>query len=1042
MAILKIKSVPIKSFFEFDQPSDPVQLVDVINEAADKKANQTDFLNSHGYFVYETKFFIDEAKAKNLGIDSVNFKFYNEAPTSKSVPIEGGTFSIKLENNEEKPFFLGGQTGNSLGLKIKPSNVSEALIFSKSPGFESLVNVAPTMLMTSNALPLASTPFKLAAKNSETLSKKDPAASLAAGKSLAVTPMNSISFGNTNAYPQPDDKNFEKVGSYQVQKPISLKDSRTNLQKSRKGSQNSEILNSFASLPKITDFTSLTKKFPVIAVEIASKKQEYSRQLYFNKNALLGTEKIYLVVSANVSLKFKNLVEKKLFYINHGSEVRDFFGNPEPPIVQSSESSFGKMSIILKKSDPTLRKVKIIRITTNPNNLNPVIEKRATLDFGDNKDLFFEDAVDNVAPNVVIYRFIVQNDDGSYGEFSSLVLDSYTKIADQKKVESATTPISIRALNKKDYVQIAVDTLNDQVFSLRLLRQDMGAIGEFSDTIKTIYGQSNEYSTIVLGEKTTIEFLDFDTVPGRHYRYFAAYKLGQGVAASLQQESMSDEDEIIIRRQPVTEPIFKASLSAPSISQDSFSSITISFDMFAEETDDAYNTLFSALTSAGVGSQFLQDFQNDKQKIRQVAAFLVERVDRVTGKRIAFGIYPPGTFSDSPAERVKKGIAPPIPGRKYEYVCKLCIRPPESFLLTAFAGFTSRVDQPGNITQILAVKFQSALANFGIIPSEKTVRNGYSIRENFESGQVGVEISNTVKLPQAGAQIKNVEVKTRKFYNLISWNVVGDVSSVSYFLVYCNYNGVDELVGTVSSVGSNSSYRYKDERYCQEVGEKKYFVKVVTIDHDVSVQSSHVETITNFSLPSPVLDGYILSPSRNDVKGAVLLGPGPTLEKTSDESDGAAADTSGGTGRGINTSRGTRADTSRGGDFDGRTSRGSAGRPGASSTFDVANVATFSVDILNAAKVAGSLNVLNSPNLDKTFLDKNVLKYPTFTDPPENMWGLQVSSQTSRNLQTPGANEASFASSFTSFSSAIAGVYQKMSNQNLDLAKSSNKFSF
>lgn len=875
MAILKIKKTPINSFFEFANPETPAQLADIVNEAATKNSNQSDFLNSPGFFVYETKFFVNTKKALSLGVDSIEFKFYNTQPVAGSVPIEGGSFSIKVENPEEKSFFVGGKVGLASSLSVKPSKVSEALIFSKAQGFENIAKVSPLMSVTSIEQPTATAPFKAIAKNNQVLNKKDPASQLAAGKFLSNTPAAAISLGNDNSYPYPDDKSFEAICSFEIQKPISLKDSRNNLQKSRKGSQNTQILNSLVSLPKIVDPASLTKILPVLSVEIATHKEEYTRQLYFNKKNILGSEKIYVSVSAVVSKKFKNVVGRQTFQINHGSEVRDFFGNPEPPVVQSSESSFGRMSVILSKSDPSLNKVKVVRITSNPNALNPVIETRGTLVFENEKQIYYEDDVDNVAPNVVIYRFVVMNLDGSYGEFSSVVLNSFTKVADQKKVESATTPISIRALNDKNYVQILVDTLNDQVFSLRLLRQDMGAIGEFSDTVKTIYSQTNEYSTVVSGEKTTLEFLDYDAVPGRHYRYFAAYKIGQGIAASLQQESISDEDETIVRRQVTSDLPFKASLTAPVTLQDQTNSISVSFEMSVQEVDETFNVLVEALTLAGVSSQFLQDLQNDRQKARQVAVFLVERVDRVTGKRATFGVYPPGSFADSPEERTKRGVPAPIPGRKYEYVCKLCIRPPESFLLTAFTGFVARSSSAGNVTQVLAAKFQSAFSSFGIIPSQKDVRNGYSIKENFVLGQTGLELSNTVKMPLSGPQIKNLEVKSRKFYDLLSWSVIGDTSQVSYFLVYCNYNGIDELVGTVSAIGKNASYKYKDDRYSQEVGEKKYFVKIVTADHDISLQSTHVETITNFSLPAPVLDGYIISPSKNEVAGVVLPGPGP-----------------------------------------------------------------------------------------------------------------------------------------------------------------------
>jgi hypothetical protein len=305
--------------------------------------------------------------------------------------------------------------------------------------------------------------------------------------------------------------------------------------------------------------------------------------------------------------------------------------------------------------------------------------------------------------------------------------------------------------------------------------------------------------------------------------------------------------------------------------------MTVKFEMSVSEVEEQYNTLLDALRQAGVSQQFITDLQNDRQKLKLVAAFLVERVDRVSGRRVSFGIFPPGTFSDSPEIRDKFKLPDLLPGRKYEYICKLCIRPDKTFLLSATVGFTARADTSGVLTEVLAAKFQNALIGAGILPSEMRLREGVSIRENFFLGFIGTEESNTVILPNFDPKIENLTIKEKSIYNLIKWNTSGDFSNVSYFLVYCNYNGTRELLGTVSSVGHNSTYQYKDTRFYDEVGSKSYFVTAVTLDHDVSISSPKVETVTEFSIPAAVLDGYILSPSRYEVKGVVMPGLGPKL---------------------------------------------------------------------------------------------------------------------------------------------------------------------
>jgi hypothetical protein len=635
--------------------------------------------------------------------------------------------------------------------------------------------------------------------------------------------------------------------------------------------------------------------------DVVTSEVEYTRQLSFDKKDLLGFTKLYVKVSGVTKASVTAVVSPKIYTIPHISEVKDFFGNAAPPVVKKLENSFGRVSFSISRIDPTLRRVAVIRITKNPNLVKSFFENIAVLEFENNDTVFLEQSVDNVAPNIIIYRFIVQNEDGSYGDFVSSVVDSYTKVADQKKALSSTTPISIRAINTVDGIQVSVDTVNDQVYSLRLLRQDLAAIGEFSQTVTTILDQNGRYSQSVMGERKTFDFLDRDVINGRHYRYFAAYRLGSIASVSICQETISDEDETIVRTIPSNRLPFSANVTPAVSLQDSDNATEVQFELQVTEVEEKYNVLIEALQQAGVGQQFITDLQNDRQKARQVAAFLVERVDRVTGRRASFGIVSPGKFVDSPTVRSKLGIPDPLPGRKYEYVCKLCIRPPATFLLTALTGFISEKDSSQDITQVLASKFQNALISRGILPSEKQLRDGNSIRENFLLGQTGLEIVTSIVTPQFSPKIDEVIVKEKRFYNSITWKAIGDLTEVSYFLVYCNYNGTEELLGSVSSVGKSAIYQFRDTRFHNEVGQKNYSIKIVNVDHDILTSSPKVQTVTNFSIPSPAIDGVILLPSRYEIKGKVIpVGKGIPIASPNGEPSGATAGagTDGGSGAG------------------------------------------------------------------------------------------------------------------------------------------------
>lgn len=847
----------------FGSENEPFNLVDITSETEDSSTTEAGFLSSPGNFVYETRFTVNEKEAYFQNVTGLKFEFFASKPKADAVPLKEHDFTIEIQQPPivEKP---------------APENIQKAVISLKSPLMLNFAASVAPLYAVSHQQPLPDRSFKSATRTSENDLRKDPAYLLSSGKILGTTPNDVLSLGKQGHLVSNKSQNFDRVGAKSSDRSTSLFDKRASNKNLRKLEKN-PMIDSFLNLKRIEQPNELVRTIPVVMAEVLSEHTEYTRQLAFEKSSLQGFSKIYVKVSGVVRKGTVANVETRNYTISHSSEVRDFLGNPDPPVILSSESSFGKVSFLLQRNDPALRKVSVVRITKNPNLSRSLFENVGIVEFSDVDVVEFQDSVDNVAPNTVIYRFVVQNEDGSSGEFVSSVLNSFTKVTSQQKVLTSTTPISIRALNTSEGINISVDTINDQVYSLRLLRQDLGAMGEFSDTVKTIRDSDNRYSQIVAGERKTLSFLDTEVALGRHYRYFAAYRLGSGAEASLCQETVSDEDEVIVRYVASNNLPFAADISSIITSQDETNSTVIEFDVTVREVEEQYNTLLDALQQAGVSQQFIIDLQNDRQKARQVAAFLVERVDRVTGRRCSFGIVSPGKFSDSPAVRAKLGIPDPLPGRKYEYICKLCIRPPSTFLITATVGFRSAGDAPGDITEVLAAKFQNALIGRGVLPSEKQLRDGFSIRDNFFMGLTGLEISAVTTLPQFGPKVENINIKEKSIYTLVRWSTSGDVSEISYFLVYCNYNGVDELLGTVSSIGKNSTYQYKDTRFHNEVGQKTYFVKMVTLDHDVSIPSPKVEVITNFSIPEAVLDGYILSPSRYEVKGSVLRGPGPSF---------------------------------------------------------------------------------------------------------------------------------------------------------------------
>jgi hypothetical protein len=859
VAIYKKKTVQISSFLDFFDSSDPVDIIDITSDATRQDSRISLFLESPGSYVYETKFCVDTKKAKSYGVSAINFDFYTEYPNRGSSQISGASFQVQLETQEQPLVNLGGAEDS---FKYSPSLLSKVLVSNKTSKLN-VQKIDPVFLPTiPNKNYSSPGSFSEESKSSLLVNKTDPAKVLSPGRSLLQTPSNVANFGITNDFVAEKSSNFSKIfSSSTANSSISLKKIKDGIEK-KKAPQNNTLSDSLVFVP-VTQQSSDPDTLPVFLMNVISNKREYTREFYIDKQSVQGLEKIYLKITAQISDNRVIEILPLIYTINHGTEIQDFLANPLPPSVRVLSDSISRVSFLLTKEDPTLQKIKVVRVIYNPNVLFSKTESRADIDFREENSVYFDDDVDNMDPNVVTYRFIAVNSDGSYGNFESIVLNSYKKAVDTRKALTATTPISIRASNKTNSIQILVDTLNDQVFTLRLLRQDLGMNDEIAKTVTTINNQQNEYFTIVGGQKGTYEFLDYDIVPGRHYRYFAAYRLGTGNSASICLETVSDEDEVIIRIPSFGKENITSDIKDPVISVER-GLYSVSFNLQIQESQEIYNVLIDSLTRSGVSSQFLQDFQNDSQKLKEVSAFIVERVDRTNGKRVRMGVFPPGTFIDNPDLRNLKLLPEIESGKKYEYVCKLCVRPPETFLQSAKVGFVARASSDNVATKVSSLKFSGGLRSlYGRLPSEKVLREGTTVEQNFSEGQTGIELLAEVDIPAIGISVSKIEKKEKKNYNLLTWTTSGDASAISYFLVYVSYAGQEHLLGTVSAIGANASYKFRDTRFAGEVGEKKYSVRAVTTSDDISVQSAQVSTFTESSIPLQPFSGIATVESKN-----------------------------------------------------------------------------------------------------------------------------------------------------------------------------------
>jgi len=862
------KTIDLKSFFEFSEGSEPLCLDDILNYEEDQDASYSNFLSSPGFFVYSLDFFVDTQHLLDLGIDKLTFKIFATNPTEASIPIDEGTFDIHIETNEDPLISLG-----NTGINYSPSMSKKVLLSSDLFGPTNTQNIKSVALVSSQTPRQEGLTFKKISKDLLEINGSDIAEVLSSGDYFETTPNMSTNFGISNVYREFPSNNFLEVKTGIFQGLVSLREIKKNLVPRDQRSQLTPASNSLIREKKPIDSYSFSKTSNAIMANVMFQKKEYNRKIFINKDSLQGAASFYLAVMAQTPVTSKLWVKPAVFFIDHKSETSDFLTCPEAPTIKVLSSSESQIAFSVTKTDPSLSQVRILRIVSNPRGLYSSPEVLKDLNFRSPNEtenyqkntLVFTDQVNNIYPNVVTYRFITVNSDGSYGKFSSYVSKPDAKVTFQRKSESP--PVSIRAINTFDGIQILVDVVTDQIKTLRLLRQDLGQAGESSETTKNISTPSGDYFFFVNNSKRTLSFLDQDTVAGRNYRYFVAYRIGSELDAAASQETLSIEDEVI-KRELSFDTNFVYDLTNVSQTFDESGRANVSFNLDVTQDKDSVLILMQSLRKFGIEGNFINEILNDSQKLKEVVAFLVERVDRTTGRKASFGIYPPGIFEDNYETRRKKSLPELKSGKMYEYICKMKIRPPNTFRASSNVEFfDNNLKIP---TAVQSLKYQMPGTLSGKILSNNVQLNGLSIDENFEIGSTGIELTAEVSIARSGPQFKSFSIKERKNFNLISWELTGDVSYTSYFLVWCNYNGRNNLLGTVSTSGEQGTYKFKDDRFFGEVGRKSYTIQAVSTTDDLILETSPANSYLESSTSISAINNCAITAEDKDEKTIVF----------------------------------------------------------------------------------------------------------------------------------------------------------------------------
>jgi hypothetical protein len=903
------KKINCRDIIDFTDGSYDLELLDIINDVVKKKSSD-DFISAPGAFVYELDLTIDEKKVVELGVLGFRVEIFNRSPNKRlkrwsrstrtwlrkrsilrqylirRVPKPILSFGIDLNVPlPTKSFqFLGSFATRRSAKGVLLVDKKTTTIYPETKKYvkEVYFSSAPLTSNSLNSAKITAKPdptviknngkgnsFSAAAKASVFKDGQDPAMMLSAATPAYPTLSAKVSKASVklNEKSISTSTGISAVANQRVSLDNILV--RQSLVEERENSkdQNEDDSPQAVQLSSIIENNQDSEDDEILTLgykaEIESTLFNVRREIEIPKK-LLGMRKNFYV-RITPMLRDENTIIKSysgntlrqlrgipiFFSVGHNSKVNDLLVPVYPPEMSLVLDKKGIVVLNIKQVDPTATNVSVSKLVMSPRKYKLSWQGLGdhSLDADSPRKIVSDLSAENIFPNTIIYRAVSKSSRGLVGPFTSVVIKGHTNVNMPDAAEESNE-LAIIAVNEDQRIKIDVERIPEDIVGIRLLREEIDETGELSSRVKTIPSINGKTLTDTYGHIKKISYYDYDVNLNRNYRYFCAMR------PRLGGEFLSEEDEHITRKKSLKPLPVDVSLGELNLKEDRGQFI-VSIPLLSTPKPSGVDFLLTILEKSGVSQVFIEQIKDQKSELANLACFIVERVNRVTGRRVSFGLQAPGTFSDDIEIREKLGLPNLVPECRYSYYFKLCLRPAQGFLKDALTKFSSGKTPGVDDKSVLSKKFESAFASaFGAIPSTKDLTDGLSVGSSFILGETGLTLQANVQTPKKRSLPRKLRLRFRKGKVYLSWRASGDdLSDINFCVVYVTYKGKINMIGTVPVTPSPATFvgnifSFMDTHYAAQVGEKSYFVKFVYTDWSLSPESKKVKYSTVASLPS------------------------------------------------------------------------------------------------------------------------------------------------------------------------------------------------
>lgn len=264
----------------------------------------------------------------------------------------------------------------------------------------------------------------------------------------------------------------------------------------------------------------------------------------------------------------------------------------------------------------------------------------------------------------------------------------------------------------------------------------------------------------------------------------------------------------------------------------------VSFTIVTKTVESDIDIVKQMLENQGLTSYFTGDIANQRDQLESLIAHNVQRVDLLTGHRSDFGILTTSSFDDG-ALRKKQAVRELEYGHRYRYEIYPLLRAPETLFDSFVKTSTDTVTKKPYAFKPAKFLHPYTLTR-GVIMSTAGARMRHA-KDPMAYGVIGSIVTTEVSFDNDTAKVVDQSASSfDRFTNLITWNMLGNITQVDHFLVMKQVHGIRTIIGKAHSAFPNGSCQYVHVLHRRDAGALQYVILPIYNDYRLGP-----EAITN-----------------------------------------------------------------------------------------------------------------------------------------------------------------------------------------------------